>query len=632
MIRHPRFRPPPLLALWLFLGLALGGCTGGAPKAEPAVTNVTITLGDDFTLGLSEERQLGADVEAIGGATETVTWESSDTEVAAVGNTGLVTAVAKGTATITATSTFDAEQSDSITVTVKAEDQTFRLTVTSSAGGVVGSDPNGIDCPNACEASFSLDEDVTLTAAPDAGSSFSGWGGACALETGLSCTLNESEAGAVEVTANFEPDEPGEVAVSLNSQSAALEPLQTTEFSATVTGSDDTNVTWATDGGALEGAGNTVTYTAPANPGSYTVTATSQADPSKSASASVTVNEVVDPNEPFTIVALPDTQNYVCSRCADKWHPDIFRAQTEWIVENQDALNIVFVTHEGDVVEIGDGSLHRDPATGELDENREWLEADQAIETLDGQMPYSVAIGDHDYNEEQRQSSGAGGFREWFGEDRYSGYPWYGGAGPRELSHYQLFSAGGYEFLHIALEWEAPDDALEWANSVIAENPGLPTIITTHGYLNDHPDVRGRQPNPDDLDCKEGGTCRANSAEDIFQIVVEPNPQVFMVLNGHYHGAPGGPTETSPSNDGEFHQISNLDTPYPVYEMLANYQDYDPEQSGFLRILTFVPEGGENGQDRIGVETYSPWLGEYQTDRSSQFSFDLDFDQRFSAP
>ena len=31
--------------------------------------------------------------------------------------------------------------------------------------------------------------------------------------------------------------------------------------------------------------------------------------------------------------------------------PAIFTAQTQWIVNNKDARNIVFVTHEGDIVE-----------------------------------------------------------------------------------------------------------------------------------------------------------------------------------------------------------------------------------------------------------------------------------------
>ena len=49
----------------------------------------------------------------------------------------------------------------------------------------------------------------------------------------------------------------------------------------------------------------------------------------------------------FTVVALPDTQNYA------KDHPEIFMDQTRWIADNRDSLQIAFVTHLGDIVNNG---------------------------------------------------------------------------------------------------------------------------------------------------------------------------------------------------------------------------------------------------------------------------------------
>jgi hypothetical protein len=46
----------------------------------------------------------------------------------------------------------------------------------------------------------------------------------------------------------------------------------------------------------------------------------------------------------FTIVVLPDTQHY------SQRYPTTFTNQTQWIVNNKDALNIVYVAHEGDIV------------------------------------------------------------------------------------------------------------------------------------------------------------------------------------------------------------------------------------------------------------------------------------------
>src|SRR5512147_1592342 len=47
----------------------------------------------------------------------------------------------------------------------------------------------------------------------------------------------------------------------------------------------------------------------------------------------------------YSFVVLPDTQFY-----SSAW-PDIFRAQTQWVVDNRAAENIAFVLHTGDIVD-----------------------------------------------------------------------------------------------------------------------------------------------------------------------------------------------------------------------------------------------------------------------------------------
>ncbi len=65
----------------------------------------------------------------------------------------------------------------------------YALTVTKSAGGVVTSQPAGIDCGTTCSSTFSAGSRVTLTAAASGGNVFSGWGGACAGSTNT-CTVS----------------------------------------------------------------------------------------------------------------------------------------------------------------------------------------------------------------------------------------------------------------------------------------------------------------------------------------------------------------------------------------------------------------------------------------------------------
>ncbi len=76
------------------------------------------------------------------------------------------------------------------------------------------------------------------------------------------------------------------VSVAVTPGSATLAPGATQQFTAAVSGSTTTTVTWTCTGGTVTAAG---LYTAPATVGTYTVTATSTADTSKSASATVTV-------------------------------------------------------------------------------------------------------------------------------------------------------------------------------------------------------------------------------------------------------------------------------------------------------------------------------------------------------
>jgi hypothetical protein len=80
---------------------------------------------------------------------------------------------------------------------------------------------------------------------------------------------------------------PPAVAVSLSPTSATLLTGGTQQFTATVTGSSNTSVTWSATGGTVSASG---LYTAPATAGTYTVKATSAADTTKSASATCTVS------------------------------------------------------------------------------------------------------------------------------------------------------------------------------------------------------------------------------------------------------------------------------------------------------------------------------------------------------
>ena len=315
----------------------------------------------------------------------------------------------------------------------------------------------------------------------------------------------------------------------------------------------------------------------------------------------------------WTLVAIPDTQNYAARSSLLSYAQD----QTSWIVDNIESENIAFVVHTGDLVEDGTSLT-------------QWNRIDGVMDTLDGDLdsnsdglvPYATPPGDHDWAVEEDRSSSTENYRQFFGQSRYVGRSWFGSSGPNELSQYQRISAGGFDFLHIALEWEAPGDAdddttpLGWAQSIMDQYPERPTIVSTHAYLWDG-FPKGR------TFFVEEENDNGSSGERIWREIVEPNPQVFMVLNGHFHVRIG-------SDDGEFHQVSTNGAGLPVFEMLADYQDYPNGGNGWMRLVQFISGGGSGGQDRIQVWTYSPSLDKFAADDSSQFSFDIDLVDRFT--
>lgn len=88
------------------------------------------------------------------------------------------------------------------------------------------------------------------------------------------------------------------VSLSVSPGVASLLPLGTRAFTATVLGSPDTAVTWSIQQGAAGGSIDpTGLYTAPAAPGTFTIVATSHADPTRSATATVTVAKSLDLNQ-----------------------------------------------------------------------------------------------------------------------------------------------------------------------------------------------------------------------------------------------------------------------------------------------------------------------------------------------
>ncbi len=294
------------------------------------------------------------------------------------------------------------------------------------------------------------------------------------------------------------------------------------------------------------------------------------------------------PAEDFTVVAIPDTQHYVDSS-AREFH---YREQTQWIVDTEATLNTKFVTHLGDIVE------NRDQF------EQQWIYADAAMDTLDAAgIPNNLAPGNHDVSE----TGVADFYDEYFPPSRYDFNSWYGGylGDPSDAAaestdrlnkdNYELFEVGGLEFLIIHLEADMPGYSVNWAQNVIDAYPNRRVIISTHLFLS----TSGSRPTSPYY--RSDGT----AAQTVWNQLVAPNCNVFLVLNGHY--------------PGEARRVDDNSCGDPVHQLVQDYQSRANGGDGWLRYLTFEPS-----QNEIEAFTFSPTrnggAGEFETDTSSRFT------------
>jgi autotransporter-associated beta strand protein len=276
------------------------------------------------------------------------------------------------------------------------------------------------------------------------------------------------------------------------------------------------------------------------------------------------------------IIVLGDTQYYLY-----KPPPNTLDAQNNWIVQNLYAENISFVTQVGDITDWG-------PSLAFMQS------ADEGMKILDGAgpygvVPYSVTAGNHDL----AGATGATNFVKYFGQSRYTNYSWFGGASGDQLNNYQVFSMNGTEYLHLNLRFDPDLAALAWAQGVLNAHPNIPTIVSTHEYMGHY--FSGRNTEGDFL----------------WNNLISPNSQVFMVLCGH--------------DSPEQHQVSTNLAGNKVIEIQADFQELPNGGDGWLQKLIFDPDAGQ-----IRVKTYSPTLNAYKTASIDEFTFSANFGSRIT--
>ncbi|MFJ5837369.1 LamG-like jellyroll fold domain-containing protein [Streptomyces shenzhenensis] len=306
-----------------------------------------------------------------------------------------------------------------------------------------------------------------------------------------------------------------------------------------------------------------------------------------------------DPDNPrFTVVVMPDTQ-YMFDQ--DRIHPVPVEASFRYVLDPKGRAggndpNIVFLAHLGDVTNNG------------LAE--EFTAATKAFGMLDrAGASYAVLAGNHDvHGDDQR---GDTPYLDTFSVARAKKRPSYHASSPDGYNTAHIFRAGGRKWMLLALDWRLSDAGFAWANAVMADNPTLPVIVTTHEIVGSYDD---------------GTAGLSGYGQQMWDRLIKDNDQIFLTLNGHYWPPGSTVMKNSAGHDVHLH--------------ITNYQDRYYGGAGMIRSYRFDLDRG-----RIDVATFSPWIRELAakkqmnalasqelelTSSVDYFSMEIDFDERFS--
>lgn len=282
---------------------------------------------------------------------------------------------------------------------------------------------------------------------------------------------------------------------------------------------------------------------------------------------------------PIGLVALPDVQFYTSQTRGGS--NKMFKAQTEWVVENKDLLNIAHVMQLGDCVQNGDNN----------GDDIEWKRADTTMRILEDSattrihqgMSYTMCVGNHDQSPIYDPNGTTTFFNKYFGVERFSGrYYWGGNYKTNADNSYQLFSKQGLDFIVVSVEYDeqANTDVLAWADSLLKVHKNKYAIIVSHFLIND--------------------VAAFGAQGQAIYDALKNNPNLFLMFSGHQAG------EAVRRNEYEGRV---------VYSLLSNFQRRINGGDGWMRTMKIDPS-----TKSMEVETYSPWLDEYENDDNSHFT------------
>ncbi|RBL99691.1 hypothetical protein C1H84_14885 [Glutamicibacter soli] len=322
----------------------------------------------------------------------------------------------------------------------------------------------------------------------------------------------------------------------------------------------------------------------------------------------------------FSMVHFTDTQ-YLAEGAVEQEYSaeqqkvwaEAYNAIPRWIAENAEQRKIEYVAHTGDIVENWHKDVYADEETQRRIAEREFEFTSETQRILDETgIPNGVLPGNHD-NRSGKDVGPDNLYNQYFGPERYESLENSQGWKQAQASyqswapgdndnHYDLFSAGGLDFIALYLGFDVTEAEIAWANDVLAQYPDRNAMLMTHAYNKPSINADGR------------GAAYSHDGKRISEGILEKNKNIFLVLSGHEHGVS---IQVRKDVGQAQNNVVELLADYQFYEVgaeqlgLAGIDGRNPQDmlrfgSSYLRMLQFDVERSE-----LAIDTYSPMLGDF---------------------
>jgi len=298
---------------------------------------------------------------------------------------------------------------------------------------------------------------------------------------------------------------------------------------------------------------------------------------------------VPEPNpgaDEFTVAVIPDTQQETWTDSDTR-----FKHRSTWLVANAAAQNLKFVTHVGDVVDWGNVA----PA--------QFTRAKNGLSPLNGKIPYSLTVGNHDTGAVCAGGSACPGvninvavrdttaFNAAFAESNFTNLR--GQFEPGKVDNiYSTFTAAGEKWLVLNLELWPRQVAIDWAKQVVSSHADHNVIVATHSYLESDGSIG-----------TSNGGYGATSPRHLYDNLIKLYPNIKVVASGHVGGG-----------------ASRVDTGVNGNKIVSLLQTYHSRTTNPVRMLKVSVSKGT-----LTSWVYAPYTNETLAGQATTTG--LDFDQ-----